>query len=356
MTEFEAICRKQELPAELCGRLKRAIFFQRPLKSQKGLVGKCSFEKSKNRCPVSHPLFEEFRMLCFLNNVRIKRRGDAEYRAFTEDEIALAKGKFFRKSKPQFDFEDIAKEIAGRKGSYGFREEGDVRDCLFNFRMKTNVSGCPVTAGLMELFGDDWLRAMCSVYRKAAGKTEFEILNDVWHALYSFDDESLLQEWGIVNLQLTEEQGLRFSKIKIVRSYASLSLKAISKMLPYLRIGLRYDEAAFCANLSKVVPADIWADEIYKNQIVGNVVETLRDFKNNPMNRSKTKKDCVLACLQDIAGGVAFRPDRLYHPSMIETYQAASPNRYGVVLLGSPRTSSVRNPMAMRHCFACGCW
>lgn len=58
--EFEAICRKQHLSDELSEELRRAIFFQRPLKSQKGSVGKCTFEKTKSRCSVSHPLYEEF--------------------------------------------------------------------------------------------------------------------------------------------------------------------------------------------------------------------------------------------------------------------------------------------------------
>lgn len=60
--EFDAICDKQQLSPELVSRLNRAIFYQRPLKSQKGTVGKCSFEPNKARCQLSHPAFEKFRM------------------------------------------------------------------------------------------------------------------------------------------------------------------------------------------------------------------------------------------------------------------------------------------------------
>lgn len=49
LKEFRAICAKQELDAELTGKLEKAIFDQRPLKSQKGQVGKCTFEKGKAR-------------------------------------------------------------------------------------------------------------------------------------------------------------------------------------------------------------------------------------------------------------------------------------------------------------------
>ena len=45
LKEFEAICQKQDICQELHDKLYQAIFFQRPLKSQKGSVGYCTFEK-----------------------------------------------------------------------------------------------------------------------------------------------------------------------------------------------------------------------------------------------------------------------------------------------------------------------
>ena len=65
LKEFHAICAKQQLDAYLVTKLGRAIFDQRPLKSQKGQVGTCTFEKGKSRCPSSHPLYEDFRMYSF---------------------------------------------------------------------------------------------------------------------------------------------------------------------------------------------------------------------------------------------------------------------------------------------------
>ena len=50
----------QNLDEDLKTALYKAIFFQRKLKSQKFLVGKCTFEPKKPRCPVSHFDFEEF--------------------------------------------------------------------------------------------------------------------------------------------------------------------------------------------------------------------------------------------------------------------------------------------------------
>lgn len=43
LKEFHAICAKQELDSDLVTKLEKAIFDQRPLKSQKGQVGTCTF-------------------------------------------------------------------------------------------------------------------------------------------------------------------------------------------------------------------------------------------------------------------------------------------------------------------------
>lgn len=69
--EVDNICTFQELDKEaFLEPIKKAIFYQRPLRSQKGLVGKCTLEPKKPRSPISHPAFEEFRAWCFLNNIK----------------------------------------------------------------------------------------------------------------------------------------------------------------------------------------------------------------------------------------------------------------------------------------------
>ena len=98
LSEFMAICNKQHLDDELIKKLKDVIFFQRPLKSQKGLVGHCVFEPKKPKCPASHPLFEEFRMLSFLNNIKIQTPKDEVLRPLNEDERKRILPKFYRKS------------------------------------------------------------------------------------------------------------------------------------------------------------------------------------------------------------------------------------------------------------------
>ena len=350
--EFNAICEKQGLSDDLRTALHRAIFFQRPLKSQKGLVGSCTFEKDKARCPISHPRFEEFRMWSFLNNVKVKTYLDDEYRPLNEEEIRKVLPLFYRKSKANFDFEDIAKAIAGKKkGSYAYKEDKCKAPYRFNFRMSTSVSGCPVTARLREIFGNDWEDSISEVYLKGEDKSQEQIVNDVWHVLFSFDDDDKLRKWAKINLQLNDEQAKDFAGIKIKQGYAALSLNVIDKILPYLRGGYRYDEAIFIANLPKVVPQEMWQNDETRKTIMKNICSLLDEYADNPMYRHLTKKQAIDNMLLDNYDISYNESARLYEPSNIEAYPQAQPNRDGLLLLGSPRTSSVRNPMAMRALF-----
>ena len=344
--EFDAICDKQNLDASLRTSLEKAIFYQRPLKSQKGQVGKCTFEKKKARCPISHPRFEEFRMLCFINNIKVQTWQDDNYRTLNNEEVSLIKPLFLRKTKSQFDFEDIAKKIAG-KGNYCDKADRAEKAYRFNFSMYTAVSGSPVTAGLALLFGESWLDNMCSQYRLSDGKTQDEILNDVWHVMFSYDDDEKLKAWAVDRLQLSSDEADAFVKIEIPQGYASLSLNAINKMLPYLRNGYRYDEAVMLANLPAVLKTH---DDILLKEVRENVVIAIEDCASNPLNKKNSTYQCVADYLRDCPNVDSKSLSRLYHPSMIETYQSSLPVN-GVYRLGSPRTTSVKNPMAMRALF-----
>ena len=352
--EFNAICDKQNLSAELRKSLWRAIFFQRPLKSQKGLVGNCTFEKDKARCPISHPCFEELRMRSFINNIKIKTPNDNTLRMLSQDEIKQIEPLFYRKSKDKehFDFEDIAKKLSGgKKSAYAHISDRVDTAYKFNFKMSVSVSGSPMTAALRDLFGEDWLSTMSCVYVKGENKTPSQILNDVWHVLFSFDDDDKLREWAKTNLQLNEEQADKFVKIPVKQGYAALSLNAIDKILPYLRMGYRYDEAVFIANLPRVVSKEMWDNDSTRESIIKDICSLLDEYAENPLYRHITKKQAIDNMLLDNYGIGYNESARLYEPSNIETYTKAQPNKNGQVLLGSPRTSSVRNPMAMRALF-----
>ena len=354
LAEFKAICEKQKLDEnlgpEIVRQIEKAIFDQRPLKSQKGQVGKCVFEKNKTKCPSSHPMYEEFRMLSFINNIKIQTPNDDALRPLTTEERELIMPLFYRKSKKQFDFEDIAKKLAPKK-QYGFyKKSTDVAmPYLFNYPMDTSVSGSPVTASLKDIFGEDWINGLCETYTLAEGKTRLDVVNDIWHALSFYTDNAKLAEFAKNRLQLNDDEAKKFCDISLPGDYAALSLKAICKILPYLRRGLIYSHAVFLGNLCEVMPQYEWNIEEMRNAAIDNIIHEMNQIDSKD---ARTFEVCIKEYLKEQYHVSDEKLKKLYHPSMMEMYpKVQHTNNHGVYQLGSPRIDSVRNPMAMRSMF-----
>lgn len=343
--EFYEICNVQGLDTEQMHDFERALYFQRPLKSQRQGVGRCTMEPSRPRCADSHPAYERFRMLSFINNIKVKGPNDIDLRPLNEEERKKIYGLFFRKSKPQFDFEDIAKAIAGKKNYQYIKDKGDL-PYKFNYRMSQGVTGCPTTASLIDVFGENYAEGIAEQYVLSAGKTIEKMTDDVWNVLYSFADKDKVKAWGMEKLQLDEETAEKFSKIRLTHSFASLSLCAIRKILPWLESGMIYSHAVMMAKIPDIVGKDIWNQ--YSETIVRELTELISNFNPKDESMQGTLDFCIKDYLRnnfDLNPGVA---EKLYHPSMIETYPDAVKNKDGIYQLGSPRTNAVRNPMAMR--------
>ena len=80
------------------------IFYKRSLRSQKGLVGNCTLESDKPRCPISHPEFEKFRALCLINNIRF---GEGLKETLTAEQKKRLYDERFLLTRSGFKFEDI---------------------------------------------------------------------------------------------------------------------------------------------------------------------------------------------------------------------------------------------------------
>ena len=274
MHEFNEICKYQKLPQDLVKELRDAIFYQRPLKICKQTVGKCPYEKSKFRCAISHPDNEDYRMMAFVNNIRIKKPAETKLRPLNLEEKAIITPLFYRKTKSNFDFEDIAKKLS-YKNKYKHIKEEEINetDTVFNFTMKTSVPGCPASTQFLSLFGENWRDFRVDRIRSDNTQSFYDI-NDIWSVLNTFDDDEKLADFAMVKLGLNEKQCEEFLKIKLPNGHSHLSLNAISKILVYLNQGLSYSHAVFMANMHKVIPKEIWA--IPENvQIITNEIKDI---------------------------------------------------------------------------------
>jgi CRISPR-associated endonuclease Csn1 len=172
-----------------------AIFYKRPLRSQKGLIGLCTleqetridpktkkpFQAGKYRAPISHPDFELFRAWQFLNNIKHKDEtvSNASWQALDLDlKKEILEDKFFRKSKAYFPFSEIADFI--RKKGYKWQ---------LNYKSKQTVTGCPVCARLKDIFGNDYLNVRIEKEPSLKAKKDYYDIYDIWHVLFSFEDQ-----------------------------------------------------------------------------------------------------------------------------------------------------------------------
>lgn len=252
----------------------KAIFWQRPLRSQKGSVGKCTLEPNKYRCPVSHPAFEEFRAWSLLNNIKYKNKGDKEaiWKQIPPDyRKGIYEEKFFRVSKANFDFFEIAQWIKKKN-------EHDNWDLNYNF--KTNVSACPVSARLKDIFGDKW-DLIETRFNKNGEKYQVPFYEDIWHTLFNYNDDDKAADFAKNILKLDEGQikkfiGLWFS---MPVDYSSLSLKAISNILPFLRLGLIYTEATLLAKVPEILGTEVWEEK--SNCLIDNISNIIQQNRKD---------------------------------------------------------------------------
>jgi CRISPR-associated endonuclease Csn1 len=273
LNELQKILEFQQIQSnEFKDNIEKAIFFQRPLRSQKGLVGKCTLEPYKPRCPESHPKFEEYRAWSFINNIK--------YRIDISDDFVpiplelkeqIYHEKFYFKSKKEFKFSEIRKFI---KSNGGVNWE-------LNYSKKMDdisVPSCFVSARFKSVFGQGWQNFQKKVTRKnkrGENVTTTYSIEDVWHILFSFEDEEYFVEFLVNVLELEETQVKElitlFNSFPV--GYANLSLKAINNILPFLREGMIYSEAVILAKIPEILGKEVFeADkEIIFNAIKGEI-------------------------------------------------------------------------------------
>ena len=108
--EFEQILAKQEkfhpelLDVAVRKKIFEAIFFQRPLKIQRHLVGECGFEKGRKRAATATLIAQEFRLWSSINNLKILP-GDGMERFLTDEERRALYGAL--KDKKQLGWEKV---------------------------------------------------------------------------------------------------------------------------------------------------------------------------------------------------------------------------------------------------------
>lgn len=254
--EFDLIWERQQqyypdvLTADLKHQLRdRVIFFQRKLKSAKHLVSKCRFEPAKHVMPKSHPLFQEFRILHALANIRVTDRDRVNDLLTLEERDAIA----VQLEQAEKVNVSLIKEWLDYPRSARINDLGDLKGHTTWSRIRSAV-------------GDAW-------FAKQTAEQRLKL----WHTLYFAADEGWIEEYAQRALGMNDEQAKRFAEVNLELDYGSLSHKAAQKIVPYMREGYDYAGASEQAGYHHSQNELDDPDRPLKDKLTGADIDELRN-------------------------------------------------------------------------------
>ncbi|MDO3645099.1 type II CRISPR RNA-guided endonuclease Cas9 [Mucilaginibacter sp. L3T2-6] len=240
------------------------IYYQRPLRSQKGLVSNCLFEKHHKASPKSSPLFQVSKIWQELNNIELtsfkamKGYEDGFNKLGKRPLTLEEKQRLFNilTVRGKLSVKDCLKELGYKSGYDEYK---------LNIRNEKELEGNRTYASIEKVFDhfkvnrDDLLKFDLSVRQnekidKKTGEvfTHFQVdatfeaepLFQLWHLIYSAEETETLT----ANLQkrygFTAEVSKALARIDFQKQgYGSLSSKALRNILPHLQLGLNYADA-----------------------------------------------------------------------------------------------------------------
>lgn len=252
------------------------LFYQRPLKSKKSLIGDCPYEmleyvdrstgevkKQGVKCvAVSNPYFQEFRLWQFITNLRLfDRSSDRDVTSeYLENEESYAQ---------LFDYLNDRKEIQQDTLLKDFFRIKKVKTPLGQeFPIRWNYSEDKEKTYPCNTTRHAVLQALNKAGIEPRLLDDFKRLYRLWHLLYSietkqeakgalsklWDDEKFWKDKNPFTLSDKEAFVSAFLQVKTFKKdYGAYSEKAIKKLLPLMRRGKYWSEDAFSADVKEQI-------------------------------------------------------------------------------------------------------
>lgn len=286
------------------------LFYQRPLKSKKSLISDCPYEshfdKDGNEHPIkciakSNPLFQEFRLWQFVQNLKIYEREKdingklqtdvdvtAEFLKSEEDIIKLFEWLNDRANIKQDTLLNSYFKIKKAKGQENYPYRWNyVEDKEY----PCNETRAEILKGLEKcgMKSEDLSKAY-TTNNKVKDK-QIDLLSYLWHILYSIDDKNEICK-ALNNLaqnnSLPNTFAEVFAKIKpFKKEYGSYSEKAIKKLLPLMRMGKYWNADNIDNNtkerIVKIISGE--CDENIKNRVREKAIDLteIEHFRGLPI-------------------------------------------------------------------------
>jgi CRISPR-associated endonuclease Csn1 len=306
IAEFDAVCKFQQqfykdiLTDDFIDNLKNdIIFFQRKLKSQKGLVSRCEFEgkvisnengKEKFVGPRvaarTNPLFQLCKVWENVNNLTLKVKNEegAKYKwsdlvLSIEQKQRIATWLF---TNEKLTFNDLLKLLQLKK-----------EDVFANKQIQAGIKGNEPFAEINKIVSNkallafdiaiDTLNDPAYLTDKKTGEVINELPQQVvnanfeqlpfyqlWHIIYSISDIEECKQALIKRFNIPETEASALAKLDFAKKgFGEKSNKAMRKILPYLMQGIGYAYASEFAgyNHGNTLTADKAAERIVADQL-----------------------------------------------------------------------------------------
>ncbi len=323
LDEFEQIWETQKaFHPEMTETLKEevrdvVIFYQRRLKSQKGLVSFCQFESRQKEvmvdgrlklktigarvCPKSSPLFQEYRIWHDLSHVEVKNKGVKKGVELSLEEKQILFNELNIKEK--LTKADILKLLGYKAGDYDL----NYTELKGN---STNIALYSAFAKILEHEGyelDIKKEKSANIHEKTKEVFEHlqidpEVLNfnalldnkalqqqkyfQLWHLLYSYEGDKSKTGTDALYIKLSDTFGFKkehaqyLVNVQFQDDYANLSTKAIRKIIPYIKENI-YSEACALAGYNH---SNSLTGEENKNRVRKDRLELLaKNSLRNPV-------------------------------------------------------------------------
>ncbi|MBX9939405.1 MAG: type II CRISPR RNA-guided endonuclease Cas9 [Candidatus Obscuribacterales bacterium] len=268
--EFEAIWTIQSrhnpiiLTDALKAALYKAIFHQRPLKTQKFLVGDCVFEYHRKRAPKATLEFQKYRILEQLTNIRIKD-------PLTRRERPLA----YEESESLFQELQTHNEVSWRRVRkiIGLHSKEEIN---LEEGGKPKLLGNRVNTALLGALGEQW--TTLTDERKSLLLTDLLTIHRKEDLI-----KRLIGQW-----KFTARQAYDLAILELEPGYCSYSIKALKKILSEMEKGLDVHNA--CSNIGYLAPTR-------RNSATSNQLSKAPNLRNPIANRALNQCRIVINAL-----------------------------------------------------------
>jgi len=335
--EFNAIWEAQSphhqaLTPELRDALYDTLFFQRPVKSQKHLIGRCSLMPERRRAPIALRVAQRFRILQAVNNLSMTFP-DGETRVLDEHERRKVLKELDRHDKRTFSQLRQKRVLALPKGVTFNLEEGG----------ETRVVGNLTDAKLAPIFGERW--------SELSESERDQIVED----LLTIEDPDAMARRAVRHWGLGQDAARELAHSRLEDGYARHCRVALGALLMRMEEGASYatarkelfPESMETKEALDVLPPVVEFDEALRSPAVIRALTELRRVVNAVIRRYGKPEFIRIEVARDLKQPRKERERRSKKGRANQKLREAAADRIVKELKGVPPTRSAKEKVLL---------